>query len=181
MNVQLAEAMSFGLEELVAYCEQASSPLAVEELASLLRAVRLDPRAVAPYVRFDGEVYCRNSILRTDHVQLLVMCWSSGQLSPIHDHAGSACGIRVLNGRATEIVYAQTPCGLLTPQKSSHLEAGEISVSFDRDIHQMGNLEARGTDLVTLHCYSPPLSGMNLFEGSRSYFSDYDRTFEVVT
>ncbi len=30
-------------------------------------------------------------------------------------------------------------------------------------MHQMGNLEAAGKPLITLHVYSPPLTGMRIY------------------
>ncbi len=40
---------------------------------------------------------------------------------------------------------------------------GESTALQDADIHQVSNLQAEGTDLVTLHIYSPPLLRMDTY------------------
>ena len=80
--------------------------------------------------------------------------------SPIHDHAGSTCGLRILRGTATETVFERSPSGLIKPACSKDYRQGDVSVSADNYIHQVSNLQAQGEDLVTLHVYSPPLLRM---------------------
>jgi cysteine dioxygenase len=46
---------------------------------------------------------------------------------------------------------------------SRQLAAGDYCASQDADIHQMSNLQPAGTDLITLHLYSPPLFRMNMY------------------
>ena len=46
---------------------------------------------------------------------------------------------------------------------SRQLAAGDSCASQDADVHQMSNLQPEGTDLVTLHIYSPPLFRMNMY------------------
>ena len=43
--------------------------------------------------------------------QAWVMCWRNGQRSPIHDHKGSSCAVRVLRGTLTETLFAFAPNG----------------------------------------------------------------------
>ena len=95
--------------------------------------------------------------------QALALCWRNGQRSPIHNHRGSACGVKVLRGVATETVFVRAPNGMVVPTGSRELAAGFICGSFDEDIHQVSNLQANDGDLVTLHIYSPPLLRMDMF------------------
>lgn len=36
---------------------------------------------------------------------LIVLAWTEGQGSPIHDHAGSHCVMKVLDGQLSETIY----------------------------------------------------------------------------
>jgi cysteine dioxygenase len=47
--------------------------------------------------------------------------------------------------------------------ESRQLSAGDSCASQDADVHQISNLQPEGTDLVTLHIYSPPLFRMNMY------------------
>jgi len=64
---------------------------------------------------------------------------------------------------------------------SRQLAAGHTCASQDADVHQMSNLQPEGSDLVTLHVYSPPLFRMNMYslEGAkvRQFFDPVNEEF----
>jgi hypothetical protein len=91
------------------------------------------------------------------------MCWKNGQRSPVHDHASSACVVRVLRGTITETRFTLAPNGAVKALGSTDVEAGCISAAQDDDLHQIANLQAGDADLVTLHIYTPPLMRMATF------------------
>lgn len=119
--------------------------------------------AVQPFLRFHPDRYMRNLMHAGPAYQALVLCWRSGQRSPIHDHQGSSCGVKVLRGIATETLFEQTADGLVYAVASRQLGEGRTCASQDDDIHQMSNLQPPGNELVTLHIYSPPLLSMNMY------------------
>lgn len=114
------------------------------------------------FVVFNEDCYTRNRVHIGKHHELLVLCWRTRQRSPIHDHRGSNCALKVLKGVATEITFLRSPCGLVSPSAVHELKSGEVTASRDHDMHQMGNLQASG-DLITLHLYSPPLRQMGTY------------------
>lgn len=118
---------------------------------------------VASYLAFRPERYVRNRLHDGPAYQALVLCWRNGQRSPIHNHRGSHCGVKVLRGVATETLFARAPNGLILPVESRDLPPGHTCANADEDIHQVSNLQAGGADLVTLHIYSPPLLRMEMF------------------
>jgi cysteine dioxygenase len=136
-------------------------PLA--ELSGILKRIVLSREDVEPFVRFGRDCYRRNLVHTGPAYQALVLCWRSGQRSPIHDHRGSACALRIIEGVATETRFEFSPCGLLYATKTRAAKTGTVCASFDMDIHQMGNLEPAGQDLITLHIYSPPLLHMGTY------------------
>jgi cysteine dioxygenase len=115
------------------------------------------------YLRFSDQQYARNLVRKGAWYYLLVLCWKNGQRSPIHDHAGSSCGVRVLRGVMTETTFAYAPNGHVKAMGSRDLAAGGVCATQDSDIHQVSNLQAGGADLVTLHVYSPPLLWMGTY------------------
>jgi cysteine dioxygenase len=94
---------------------------------------------------------------------MLVVCWKSGQRSPIHDHAGSTCGFRIVHGICTETVFGFSPCGQVVALRSDDLGPGHVTASQDAETHQVSNVQREGEGLVTLHIYSPPLKAMNKY------------------
>ena len=94
---------------------------------------------------------------------LLVLCWRNGQRSPIHDHAGSNCCVRVLRGTMTETRFEFAPNGHVKAVGSTDFAPQSVITSADDDLHQVSNLQAGMADLVTLHVYSPPLFRMGTY------------------
>ena len=118
---------------------------------------------VAEYLVYNKAHYVRNLLHNGPNYQALVLCWRNGQRSPIHNHRGSRCGVRVLQGTATETQFERGANGLVMPIASRLLPEGHTCASVDDDTHQVSNLQAGGADLVTLHVYSPALLTMQVF------------------
>jgi cysteine dioxygenase len=128
---------------------------------------------VTPYVVFGDGTYRRNLMHAGPAYQALVLCWRNGQRSPIHDHQGSSCGVRVLAGTALETVFTRARNRMIYADRSREIGPGTVCATEDDDIHQVSNLAEDGGDLVTIHVYSPPLLRM----GTYSLFDSEVKSF----
>lgn len=171
--------MARTLTELFDYLEGLRGRAALNDLASELEDLDIDCEEVAPFIRFSSRGYTRNLIRGGPWYNVLVLCWKNGQRSPIHDHAGSSCGVRVLRGTATETLFEFAPNGHVKAIFSRDLSEGSVCASQDDDMHQVSNLQPGNADLVTLHVYSPPLMYMgtysltDLTRGSEPMFLEF--------
>jgi cysteine dioxygenase len=170
----LATTLSSNLHAALSSIDSRSRPLQINEVRTLLSALAACSDELTLFADFDARTYKRNRIFRNDAVDILLLCWRSKQRTPIHDHAGSICGVYVLQGEATEIAFKPSGVGLLIPGESKSLRSGDITVSIDSDAHMVGNFAAPEQDLITLHCYSPPLTSMQIFREKDAFFADYD-------
>ena len=161
------------LGPLLEYLDGLRTRAPVEELDRRLQELRLDWRDVAEFEQYGEKGYRRNLIRGGEWYHLLLICWRSGQRSPIHNHAESTCGLTVLKGVATETKFDVTPSRLVKAVSSRDLRAGEVCSSRDADIHQVSNLQEAGRDLVTLHIYSPPLLRMKTYSLTDRLVGDY--------
>lgn len=158
---------------------EARVPLA--ELVEALRRLRVTYNDVRHVARFSAQRYQRNLLHSGPGYHALILCWRNGQRSPIHDHRGSSCGVRVLLGDATETKFDRAPNGLYIPTATRTLHEGEVCGSQDSDVHQVSNLQPNGKDLVTLHVYSPPLLNMRTYSLTDSSVGEYeDPILELV-
>lgn len=136
---------------------------------------------VKHYCRFHPRHYVRNLLRAGPAYHALVLCWHNGQRSPIHDHSGSRCAVKVLSGEATETRFDTAPNGMIYATASSTLCEGTTCYSEDAEIHQLSNLQANEADLVTLHLYSPPLLRMNAYSlhgaDAREFFDPINDEF----
>ncbi len=155
--------MARTLNELFDYLDALRGRAPLPELLAELGPLRLESGEVAPFVRFSERSYRRNLVRGSDWYNLWVLCWRNGQRSPIHDHRGSSCGVRVLRGTMTETLFEFAPNGHVKAIGSRDLAPGGVVGSEDTDLHQVSNLQAGDADLVTLHIYSPPLLVMGTY------------------
>lgn len=155
--------MNPSLSPLMDYLDGLTCQADIDGLHTVLASLDIGAEDLADHARFSEKRYVRNLVRGAPLYHLLVLCWRSGQRSPIHNHAGSTCGVRVLRGVATETRFDRTPSGLLKPTGSFDLMAGQSIAGADDMTHQVSNLQAAGEDLITLHVYSPPLLRMETF------------------
>ena len=135
----------------------------LEQLASIVGNADVGPEDVAGFYIFDDRGYMRNLVYRNAQFEVLCLCWKSGQRSPIHDHRGSSCAFRVIEGVVTTTDFERVPAGFIKAVGSTELVSGGMDAREDEQIHQVSNLQPAGSHLVTLHVYSPPLTRMNVF------------------
>jgi cysteine dioxygenase len=155
--------MPNAIESAFARLDRMTGRLPLRAILDWFGEVALTAEDLAHYLVFSPERYVRNLLHTGPAYQALVLCWRNGQRSPIHNHRGSNCGVKVLRGVATESLFARAPNGLVVPLSSRDLPPGHVCASADDDVHQVSNLQAGRVDLVTLHVYSPPLLRMEVF------------------
>ena len=149
------ERLSGPLERLVKALLAYGRPLAMEELVCMLRNAPLTLTDVQPFIRFNDDGYCRQTVYVCDEFEVCCLSWRCGQYSTAHDHGHCRCCVRVMQGTLTNTELDGGPEGpLFVVQRSNHL-AGELVATEPYSIHQAGN--AQKQELVTLHVYSPRL------------------------
>jgi cysteine dioxygenase len=149
--------------QLVDYLDRLERPATLQDLRAALSNVDVTIDDVRPSVKFGDRTYRRNLVHAGPWHHLLVLCWRNGQRSPIHDHRGSCCAVRVLAGTMTETVFSRAANGLIQADFSRQLGPSAVVGSEDTDLHQISNLQAGAAELVTLHVYSPPLLMMGTY------------------
>jgi cysteine dioxygenase len=151
------------LEPLFRYLDALEGQARLPELAAEVGRLNITCEDVASFIRFSERGYTRNLVQAGPWYHVLVLCWKNGQRSPIHDHVGSSCCVRVLRGTLTETTFAFAPNEHVKALSSRDYAPGNVIGSQDTDMHQVSNLQRGTADLVTLHVYSPPLRTMGTY------------------
>jgi cysteine dioxygenase len=160
--------MTDDLQAMFRYLDTVTARPDLGQMLEELSRFEVDLDDLSEHVQFSDNTYKRNLVRSAPTYHAWVMCWKNGQRSPIHNHAGSACVVRVLRGTLTETLFEVAPNGHVKASFSRDIAEGSLIASEDADIHQVSNLQADDAELVTLHVYTPPLTCM-------STFSLYDR------
>ncbi len=146
------------------YLLSLSGRASLSTLDAHLRSAHVCRADLEPFLRFGVRGYVRNTIVASEHFELLALCWRSGHATPIHDHHGSSCAFKVVHGTGTEIRFSRSPSGLVIPEQSTTMPVGYVCAAEDNDIHQVANTQAAEHDLITLHIYSPPIRRMKTYD-----------------
>jgi cysteine dioxygenase len=155
---------SFTFADLIAQLESQSAPPAIEEIGQWLAKVEVSDLELKPFLGFKDGNYWRHRVCRNDAVEMLVICWRPGQKTPIHDHNGSHGVVRVQQGLMWETMFSYDEAKGLQYQSGRECPTGEVTGAAVPDIHQLGNPDVSGQDLITIHVYAPPLGVLKTYK-----------------
>jgi hypothetical protein len=158
----------FSLARLVETIAALKSNPTFDDLQRWLAEAEVGTAELEPYVNFRPGTYVRTRIIRNEFVEMLVLCWRPGHHTSIHDHNGSYSSIRVLSGEMHETLYDYDGERGLCESHSRTWTRGHVATADIPDIHRIGNSAESTSDMITLHCYSPPFDVINTYQpGSR--------------
>lgn len=145
------------MKAAISFAEELSgSPLSLEQLCA--RAAGYEVERLESRLVFDEQHYVRRILHWEADLEVVLLCWSPGQSSGIHDHRGSNCVTRVLSGRFRESFFrADSGTGLYLDAGGRILSAGDISGLQGDVIHQVTNAQVSGRGAL-LNFYSPAFS-----------------------
>ncbi len=150
-----------GISGLIVWLDGIDRRPGLAELDNRLSDIEVNLEALEGCIGYSEDGYQRNIIKKTEHYELVAICWNPGQNTPIHDHVGSDCAFLILSGVSTETLYETNEEGLAYPISSRRYESGEVCAAEEPDIHRVSNEES--SNLINLHVYTPPLSGFNMY------------------
>ncbi|KAJ4300178.1 hypothetical protein N0V88_002847 [Collariella sp. IMI 366227] len=137
-----------------------SDDVDVDHLNQLMRDYASDTREWSKFAMGDeSRAYTRNLVDEGNgKSNLLVLVWSPGKGSPIHDHGNAHCLMKILHGNLTETRYAfpegdeEKPMRVISERV--HKENKVAYMADDLGVHRVSN---QGSDFaVSLHLYTPP-------------------------
>lgn len=167
------------LASLLAYLDGLEGRADLSSVSRLLSTMHLSREDITTACMFGVKGYKRNCIARSEWFELLACCWRSGDRTPIHDHPGVSCAFRIVEGVGVETRFEQTASGLLCATESVQMPAGYVCAAEENDIHQVANMQAKGTDLITLHIYSPPIRQMHTYTWGECSTSEAGNIYET--
>tara|TARA_B100000959_G_scaffold251521_1_gene280914 strand:- start:19777 stop:20301 length:525 start_codon:yes stop_codon:yes gene_type:complete len=150
-----------GISGIIEWLDGMNRRPGLDELNDRLSNLNVNVDAIERCIGYSENGYQRNVIKKNEHYELVAICWSPGQETPIHDHVGSDCAFLILSGVCTETTYDTNEMGLAVPIGQREYRPGGVCATEEPDIHRVSN----DTDdsLINLHVYTPPLSGFNIY------------------
>jgi cysteine dioxygenase len=163
-------------QEIRADPKEKFTPSYIDHISKVLGSAVVDEKEWSGFTNLNANKYTRNLMAHHPEFTVLLLCWSPKQRSPIHDHAGSNCWVKVLSGELTERRFAP----ISNPSDGSgRVEIKQISetvakvgdicyIDDSQGLHEMAN-ENPDHPTITMHVYAPPYYNCSAFslEGVR--------------
>ena len=161
-------------------CQISDADFTCDNVCQFLAENPVDVDSVVPFFFWSKNFYTRNLIYKDERFELMTLCWESGQVSRIHNHADQRCWMSVpvgklrgQNFRAVEIDESKGFCKLEETDNFNLSDCLTAKVELEEPIHQILNLPEFNQRAVSLHIYSKP------FDSCLCYCRDTD-TFKEV-
>ena len=113
-------------------------------------------------VRYTEDERWYHRLERGEGHEVWLLSWLPGQRTGFHDHCGSSGAFAVVQGELRE----RTPAARSTAVATRVFAAGRMRSFGPRHVHEVANESA--APAVSIHAYSPPLSGMRRYELTQS-------------
>lgn len=129
----------------------------------IFRSFDLPIGAFDSFRSWSSESYTRNCIVGNEKFELILICWEQEHITPIHDHAGEECWVKVIQGELKETIYKVDEGKQLHTVKSSIYKTGDISYMIDfMGFHRLENSHDKRS--MSLHLYAKPIYNCQLFD-----------------
>ena len=148
--------MTKGIDDIV---RPHGRDLTDEELLAVATGIAAQPALWSRHIEHDPTQRTYKQLLRDEHLDVWLLCWSHDHDTGFHDHDLSAGAVAVVSGSVREerLVLGRPPDAPI-----SRTAAAGSSFGFGAsDIHRV--LHAGSEPAVTIHAYSPPLVRMGSY------------------
>jgi len=148
----------------------------VEEITEFFRTTSIPLSQINPYLFFSPLKYTRHLVHRSADFELLYMCWSEGQKSPVHGHEGEKCWFRVEQGSLQIVNYRLTELNVPCKMSIDIAQAG--FVDGPADIHLVENNTTERA--ISLHLYARPFDVCDVYDVTNQQVSKKKLTYDSV-
>lgn len=138
----------------------ASDDVDVDHIKQLMELYQSDEADWGRFALSDSlKGYTRNGVVNINgNANLLILVWSPGKGSAIHDHANAHCCMKVMKGQLLESLYdvPDHEGDAMVPKRETVLHRDEVGYISDQiGLHRISN-PLLDEYAVSLHLYTPP-------------------------
>mmetsp|Transcript_11766 Transcript_11766/g.15984 ORF Transcript_11766/g.15984 Transcript_11766/m.15984 type:complete len:180 (-) Transcript_11766:512-1051(-) len=162
------------IEQLISAFDDAEP----SEQVGILKRINIPVSDFAQYATWKDDSYTRNCVVRHDKFEFILLCWSPGAITPIHDHAGQDCWVYQVDGSIRERRYVQNGSSFETTNDAT-LDAGKLCYMHDRmGFHTLSNESDQPS--MTLHIYANPIDRCQVFNEDLGRFETIEMQYDTI-
>ena len=134
----------------------------INEVSDLIIKSQFSNKFLETYSHFNKKTYTRNMIYKDSNFEVLLICWSAGQMAPIHGHEGEKCWFKILSGSLEIYNYKIKTIRPLKLKKMEKITASSGYLDGPADIHSINNCYKN--PVTTLHIYAKPYDTCDIYD-----------------
>jgi cysteine dioxygenase len=157
-----------------------------QSIGAFLGSYRIRAESVRPWLLLDSNRYTRSLLLDSARWQCVLMCWNSGQRTPVHDHNGlpawatlviGSLGVRdfvVAPARPDRSIFQVEESGSVT------LDGGAIDcpAHAEAGVHEVRNASASSQCAVSVHIYRQPMKCCGTYDPATGRYQRVPLSFD---
>lgn len=148
------------------------------EQVGVLKQINIPVSDFARYATWKENGYTRNCVARREKFEFILLCWSPGAITPIHDHAGQDCWVYQVQGSVRERRYAQKNEQFELTNDMT-LRAGKLCYMHDRmGFHALENETNQPS--MTLHIYANPIDRCQVFNEENDCLETVEMQYDTI-
>ena len=134
----------------------------VKQVSDFIFNSNFSKKNLDKYSHFSEKTFARNMIYKDRDFEIILICWSAGQLAPIHGHEGEKCWFKVISGNLEICNYKLESRFPLKLKKTERIFSQKNYLDGPADIHSINNLSKK--PVVTLHVYAKPYDSCETYD-----------------
>lgn len=145
----------------------------------IIHTINFQPEDLEKYTSWSEDCYTRNCIINNEKFELILICWCEGHKTPIHDHGGEECWVKVIEGELKEVIYRRNEDDELIAIKSSRSKVNQVTYMKDfMGFHSLENISKKRS--ITLHLYAKPIRKCNIYDEDLKRFINKDMNYDTI-
>lgn len=139
----------------------------IDTMKAILESYQSNKEDWGKFTFFDPHRYTRNLVDKGNNLfNVMILCWSEGQGSGIHDHANAHCFVKILEGELKETRFEWPKCEgqEMTVKQVTVNKRNQVAYMCDEfGLHRMEN-PSHSNKAVSMHIYCPPFRECTTFD-----------------
>jgi len=159
--------------------------VAKQKIYDYLVAYEIRPDDLERYKKWEPDRHTRNKIFRNEMIEVMLICWPAGAVTPLHTHNGQLGWMTMIEGKLIVENYKKIDCNRPENQQvvgmdclagATRIEMQHLgnemaipggplnTVDKTQTIHRIRNSAEWNEPAVSMHVYSRPIDSCVVFD-----------------
>jgi cysteine dioxygenase len=144
-----------------------------------IKSLNLTKKDFEGKINFSEKKYTRTCLAKNNGFELILLAWTKGQKTPIHNHDGKECFVFALDGDFEEVCYTlDSQSQKMKKENASILKKGELAYTEEneKEFHSIENLSEGNA--LSIHLYRKPIESCLVYNEQSEEIASKNLSFD---